>query len=315
MNSEQKTIVVALGGNALQRDGETSVMSQQQVARETAHMLVSLVREGHKVAIVHGNGPQVGSIYLNEQGTGKDMSVPLDTCVGMSQGEIGYWLQQALQNELMQQGSNRHVATVVTQVVVNKNDQAFQDPTKPIGAFYDEKTAREMADTHNFIVKEDAGRGWRRVVPSPKPLDVVEKQIITDMLDAGHIVIAAGGGGVPVIKTDTGLTGVEAVIDKDFSAEKLAELIDADILLILTTVEAVSINYRQPNEQNLAAVSAEEMQGYCNAGQFAPGSMLPKVQAAMLFAELGEAKRAIITSPAEAAAAIMGKKGTHVIAH
>ncbi|HSW77358.1 MAG TPA: carbamate kinase [Candidatus Chromulinivoraceae bacterium] len=314
MNSEQKTVVVALGGNALQRDGETSVASQQQVARETARQLISLAREGHRIAIVHGNGPQVGSIYLNEQGASQGISIPLDTCVGMSQGEIGYWLQQALQNELTQQGSNRHVATVVTQVVVDENDQAFHDPTKPIGVFYDEKIAREMAATHGFVVKEDAGRGWRRVVPSPKPLDVVEKQIVIDMLEAGHIVITAGGGGVPVVKKGIELSGVEAVIDKDFSAEKLAELIDADILLILTTVEAVSINYRQPGEQNLGAVSVEEMQSYCDAGQFAPGSMLPKVQAAMMFAELGEAKRAIITSPTEAAAAVVGEKGTHIIA-
>lgn len=316
MNSAQKTIVVALGGNALQRDGETSVSAQQTVARETACQLVSLAREGYKLAIVHGNGPQVGSIYLNEQGSGKGISVPLDTCVGMSQGEIGYWLQQALQNELADVNENRHVATIVTQVVVDEADPAFNNPSKPIGVFYpDEATAQQAATEHEFIVKEDAGRGWRRVVPSPRPLDVIETPIITTALDAGHIVIAAGGGGVPVVRKETGLTGIEAVIDKDFSAEKLAELIDADILLILTTVEAVSINYRQSNEQNLGAVSAEEMQSYCDDGQFAPGSMLPKVQAAIAFAQRGEAKRAIITSPSAALVAVMGEKGTHIIAH
>jgi carbamate kinase len=316
MEIKQKTIVVALGGNALQRNGETSVASQQTVARETARQLVSLIKMGYKIVIVHGNGPQVGDIVLREHTTNTPQSpmTPLDTCGAMSQGEIGYWLQQALQNELAAQNVERNVATVVTQALVDANDAAFQNPSKPIGPFYpDEQTANIVAREQNFVIKEDAGRGWRRVVASPLPMDIIEKGFIQDALDAGSVIIAAGGGGIPVIKRGNELVGVEAVIDKDRSAAKLAELVGADTLLILTTVDAVTINYRQPNEMPLHNVTVQELQQYSDAGQFAPGSMLPKVEAAIEFAMMRQGNTTIITSPAMAVSALTGEAGTRVL--
>jgi len=315
MEETQKTIVVALGGNALQRSGETSVKDQQAVARETARQLVSLALAGHKLVIVHGNGPQVGNIFLHEQAlnTPETPASPLDTCVAMSQGEIGYWLQQGLQNELLAAKSDRSVASVVTQVVVDQNDTAFQNPSKPVGPFYVDETAARTAVGDDAAVKEDAGRGWRRVVPSPLPLDIVERKFIQNSLAAGDIVIAAGGGGVPVVQQPDGLVGIEGVIDKDRTAAKMAELISADMLLILTTVDAVTINYRQPNETPLYEVTVEEMQQHVVDGQFAPGSMLPKVQAALEFVQLREGNRAIITSPQKAIEALDGKAGTQLV--
>ncbi|HEU4914572.1 MAG TPA: carbamate kinase [Candidatus Saccharimonadales bacterium] len=305
-------IVIALGGNALQKDGETSAESQKLVAIETARQLVELIKDGHELVIAHGNGPQVGAILLNEE-NGSKTPAPLDTCVGMSQGEIGYWLQQALTNELRKQGITKTAATVVTQVVVDASDPAFNDPSKPIGPFYpDEATAKEAAAERQFVVKEDAGRGWRRVVASPQPIDIVEKDIIKQAIAAGNIIIAAGGGGIPVTQKDAMMVGTEAVIDKDFAAEKLAELVEADVLLILTAVDDISVNYRTPEEQSLATVTIEEMQAYVDQGQFAPGSMLPKVQAAVRFASKGKGHEAIVTSPQKAAAALRGPVGTHI---
>ncbi|HUC90056.1 MAG TPA: carbamate kinase [Patescibacteria group bacterium] len=317
METAQKTIVVALGGNALQRNGEASVKAQQEVAKETAKQLAILVKAGYKLVIVHGNGPQVGDILLHEEAKGLSLppESPLDTCVSMSQGEIGYWLQQALQNELAAQGIEKNVATIITQVVVDKDDSAFQNPSKPIGPFYpDQSTAEAAAQERGFMVKEDAGRGWRRVVPSPMPLDIVEKGLIRDVLSADSIVIAAGGGGVPVVRRDNQLAGVEAVIDKDHSAAKLAELIEADILMILMDLDQASINFRQPDETPLDAITTQELQRYIDAGQFAPGSMLPKIQAAVAFAQIKPGNRAIITSAGKALAAIDGQAGTRVTA-
>jgi len=317
LRNKQKTIVVALGGNALQKHGEASAEAQQTVAKETAHQLAFLVKAGHRLAIVHGNGPQVGNIFLHEAAlnTRQSPTTPLDSCGAMSQGEIGYWLQQALQNEFALQGMKQRVATVVTQTIVDENDSAFQNPSKPIGPFYpDQSTATAAAQKGGFTVKEDAGRGWRRVVPSPMPLHIVEKDFIQDCLNAGNIVIAAGGGGIPVVKRGNELVGIEAVIDKDLSAEKLAELIAADTLLILTEVDAVTINFRQPDETPLGAVSAQELQQYISTGQFAPGSMLPKVQATIAFAQAARGNRAIITSSSKALAAFNGEAGTRVTA-
>lgn len=314
---KQKTIVVALGGNALQKHGEASAEAQQAVARETARQLAFLVKAGHRLAIVHGNGPQVGNIFLHEAAlnTPQSPAAPLDSCGAMSQGEIGYWLQQALQNEFAALGIKQRVATIVTQTIVDEDDSAFQDPTKPIGPFYsDQSTAEAAAQAGGFIVKEDAGRGWRRVVPSPKPLHIVEKDFIRDCISAGNIVIAAGGGGIPVVKRGNELVGVEAVIDKDLSAEKLAELIGADTLLILTEVDAVTINFRQSDETPLGSVSVQELQQHISAGQFAPGSMLPKVQATIAFAQAARGNRAIITSSSKALAAFKGEAGTRVTA-
>lgn len=305
-------IVVALGGNALQKSGETSAEAQKQVARDTAAQLVQLIKDDHELIIVHGNGPQVGKILLNEEGGGGD-AAPLDTCGAMSQGEIGYWLQQALGNELRKQGLDKPVATVVTQIVVDPADPAFQDPSKPIGHFYpDEQTAKEAAADRQFVVKEDAGRGWRRVVASPMPNDIVEKEFIRQALTNGCIVVAAGGGGIPVIEQDGSLTGVEAVIDKDFAGEKMAELADASVLLILTGIDAVTIHFRTPQEQPLGQVTTDELQQYIEAGHFAPGSMLPKVQAALQFVQARPENTAIITSPENAAAALRGGQGTRV---
>lgn len=301
-------IVVALGGNALQRGGESDALSQQKILRETAHMLVSLIGDGYKVAIVHGNGPQVGAIYLNEQAGG---IMPLDTCVSMSQGEIGYWLQQAIQNELAAAGVKKDVVTLVTQMLVDENDPAFADPSKPIGEFYVDES---VAKAQGFPVKEDAGRGWRRVVPSPEPLEIIEAKALKATLDAGSIVVAAGGGGIPVIRKNGVLSGVEAVIDKDLSAAKVAETLGASILLILTAVEAVTIHFRQPNELPLGHITAAALQQYCDSGEFAPGSMLPKVQAAIQFAKAAPGNKTIITSPELALESLNNKAGTHITA-
>lgn len=308
MTNEQKTIVVALGGNALQRDGESDAVSQQKVLRETAHMLVSLIGDGYKIAIVHGNGPQVGAIYLNEQASGV---MPLDTCVAMSQGEIGYWLQQAVQNELANAHVEKDVVTMVTQMLVDENDPAFADPSKPVGEFYADES---VAKAQGFPVKEDAGRGWRRVVPSPKPLEIIEAKAVKAALSAGSIVITAGGGGIPVVRKNGSYRGIEAVIDKDLSAAKVAQTVGASILLILTAVDAVSVHYRQPNELPLGHTSVDTLQQYCDAGEFAPGSMLPKVQAAIEFAKAAPDNKAIITSPQLAIESLSDKAGTHITA-
>jgi len=301
----------------LQKDGAATPALQRKVAKQTAQQLAPLVQMGHKLVVVHGNGPQVGSIFLHEQAldASESPALPLDVCVAMSQGEIGYWLQQALQHELTLLGTQGHVATIVTQTLVDASDDAFQNPSKPIGQFYPNRMAAETAAQRlGFAVREDAGRGWRCVVPSPKPLDILEKDFIQDALDAGSVVIAAGGGGIPVVKQKDEFVGVAAVIDKDFAAEKLAELIGADMLLILTTVDAVSINFRQPDETPLGVVTPQELQRYINANQFAPGSMLPKVQAAILFVQAKRGNSVIITSPANTLTAITGQAGTVVMA-
>lgn len=304
-------IVIALGGNALQKNGEHSDVSQKLFAVETAKHIALLAKAGHELVITHGNGPQVGTILLNEERS--DSPSQLDTCVAMSQGEIGYWLQQALVNELNGHGINTPVATIVTQIVVDKNDEGFANPTKPIGPFYaDEATAKAAASKQQFIFKEDAGRGWRRVVASPQPVDIIEKAFIKQAIAAGSIVIAAGGGGIPVVEQNGLFAGVEAVIDKDFAAEKLAELVEADILLILTVPDAISINFNTPTQTNLGQVTSKELEEYISQGQFAPGSMLPKVQAALRFVATSSTREAIVTSPEKAALALSDGAGTHI---
>ena len=237
----RKTVVVALGGNALQKQGEASAHAQQRVADATARHLVPLILSGYRLVIVHGNGPQVGNIVLHEESinTAEVPTFPLDTCVAMSQGAIGFWLQQALIDEFSRRHMHSVASTVVTQVVVDKDDTAFKDPTKPIGVFYKTKDAASAAaNGRGFVFKEDAGRGWRRVVPSPKPLRIVEEYTVKAMLDAGVTVITGGGGGVPVVETtDEGLEGVEAVVDKDFTAAVVADAVDAEALVILTAVD------------------------------------------------------------------------------
>ena len=306
-----KKLVIALGGNAL---GNTPY-EQLKLVQQTAKPIVDLIEAGNQVVIAHGNGPQVGMINLamstaaNAGAIKSDM--PFPECGAMSQGYIGYHLQNSIQNELSARGIKKNVATVVTQVLVDENDPAFSHPTKPIGAFYSKEEADRIAGEKGYTMVEDAGRGYRQVVPSPKPVDVVEKDMVNTLIDAGHVVITVGGGGIPVIEKDGKLVGVPAVIDKDFASAKLAELVKADALVILTAVDRVSINWGKPNQESLESMTCEQAEQYCKEGHFAPGSMLPKVQAAMSFARTGG--EAIIASLENAAAALRGESGTKIV--
>ena len=249
----KRTIVVALGGNALQKQGEASSTQQQRVADETVRQLLPLIQAGHNVAIVHGNGPQVGNIVLHEEAinTADVPSLPLEDCGAMSQGLIGFWLQQALHDAFVSNDINRSAVSMITQTIVDSSDPAFQNPTKPIGPFYSEEEAKTVASERGYTVKEDAGRGWRRVVPSPKPQTIVEADVIKSLVSAGVTVVSTGGGGIPVLQDEAGqLKGVAAVIDKDFGAAKLADLLDADTLFILTSVDASKINFDKPAGQS-----------------------------------------------------------------
>ena len=306
-----KKIVIALGGNAL---GNTPA-EQLELVRQTAKPIVDLIEAGNQVIIAHGNGPQVGMINLGmstaaEAGAIKS-DMPFPECGAMSQGYIGYHLQNSIANELAARGIRKTVGTLVTQVLVDEKGPAFQKPTKPVGAFYDKATADKIAAERGYTMVEDAGRGWRQVVPSPKPVDVVEKDMVNALVDAGYVVITVGGGGIPVVKKDGRLVGTPAVIDKDFASAKLAELISADMLVILTAVDRVAINWGKPDQKELAEMTVAEAERYCGEGHFAPGSMLPKVQAAMSFAKAGGT--AIIASLANAAAALRGESGTRIV--
>ena len=305
-------VVIALGGNAL---GDTPE-EQQQLIAGAAKSIVDMAEKGHQVVIAHGNGPQVGTIIAAMESAAISGAVrftmPFPECGAMSQGYIGYHLQKGIRNELKARGMNRSVATVITQTIVDPQDPAFQNPTKPIGVFYTEEQARQIEKEKGYTMVEDAGRGYRRVVASPKPVDVVEKAMISDLVDAGHLVITVGGGGIPVIEKDGVLEGVPAVIDKDYASSKLAEVLHADMLVILTAVERVAINFGQPNQKTLEQMTLSEAEQYCAEGHFAPGSMLPKVRAAMAFAKSGGT--AIIAALENAEAALEGKSGTRVVA-
>ncbi|MBF1024179.1 MAG: carbamate kinase [Candidatus Nanogingivalaceae bacterium] len=314
--NQQRTIVVALGGNALQRQGEASSQAQQRVADETIAQLLPLIQAGHRVAIVHGNGPQVGNIVLHEEAINTEAvpSLPLEDSGAMSQGLIGFWLQQAIHDALATRGvHDKYAVSIVTQTVVDQADPAFQNPTKPIGPFYSEEEAKKVQAERGYTVREDSGRGWRRVVPSPKPQEIVEAPVIKALVDAGVLVVSTGGGGIPVLRDASGqLSGVAAVIDKDFGAAKLADTLGADTLLILTSVDAAKVNFGQPTEQSLGEVSVEELQQHIDAGQFAAGSMLPKTQAALSFVAGASGRTAIITSLEKTADAINGAAGTRI---
>ena len=305
-------IVVALGGNALQSGkAEPTAEAQLQVVKNTCERIADISDMGYEVAVVHGNGPQVGRILLASE-TAKDVTpaMPFDVCGAMSQGYIGYHLQQALKYALNKRNRNIPVATIATQMVVEKDDPGFKNPTKPIGPFYTEEEAKALQEEKGYTMKEDAGRGWRRVVASPIPRKIVEIESVKQLWDS-TIVITCGGGGIPVIENwDGSLEGVAAVIDKDFAAELLAEQVDADVLMILTEVEKVAINYNKPDQQDLSHMSLKEAAQYCDEGQFAPGSMLPKVQACMKFVRAYPNKKAIITSLDKAIEALDGKTGT-----
>jgi carbamate kinase len=309
----RKKVVIALGGNAIQSRDATAA-AQQRALEQTANQLVKIIKKGYDVVITHGNGPQVGNILLQQKAanSAKNPAMPLDTCGAMSQGMIGYWMQNALEKELRINGIEQDVATIVTRVVVDRNDPAFLTPTKPVGPFYTEEEAKHAMEEAEVQFKEDAGRGWRRVVASPMPLSIREYAVIKDLAESGRVVIASGGGGIPVVETSFGLKGIEAVIDKDFSAQKLAELLDVDMLIILTAVDVVYINFHKPEQRRLEHVSTLEMQHYIKEGHFAPGSMLPKVEAAVAFANSKEGRSTIITSHDKAIEALEGHAGTRV---
>ncbi len=305
-------LVIALGGNALQSGkAEPTAEAQLAVVKQTCERIAEISQRGYEIAVVHGNGPQVGRILLASE-TAKDVTpaMPFDVCGAMSQGYIGYHLQQSLKYALNSRNKNIPVVTLATQMIVEKADPAFQNPTKPIGPFYSEEEAKELESTKGYAMKEDAGRGWRRVVASPLPRKIVEIDAIKQLWES-TIVIACGGGGIPVVENADGtMEGVAAVIDKDFAAELLAEQVDADALMILTEVEKVAINFNKPNQENLSSLSLADAAKYCEEGQFAPGSMLPKVQAAMKFVRANPDKKAIITSLDKAIDALEGKTGT-----
>ena len=309
-----KRIVVALGGNALGKN----LPEQMAAVKHTSKAIVDLIAEGNEVIVAHGNGPQVGMIQeamtqLTRSNPEKYIPCPLSVCVAMSQGYIGYDLQNAIREELANRQINHGVTTVLTQVEVDPNDPAFENPTKPIGAFMTKEEADRMVAERGYTVVEDSGRGWRRVVASPKPQSIVELDTIRSLVEADHVVIACGGGGIPVYHTEGNhLKGAAAVIDKDFAAARLAEQLGADALVILTAVEKVAIHFGKPDQTELDELTPETAQRYIDAGEFAPGSMLPKVQAALQFAQSGPGRMALITELDRAADGIAGKTGTIV---
>ncbi len=304
-----KKIVIALGGNALGNN-----LPEQMIAvKETSKAIADLIEQGHEVILSHGNGPQVGMIQnaMAEYSKVHDQPMaPLSVCVAMSQGYIGYDLQNALREELLDRGIHKPVSTVLTQVRVDPEDPAFSKPTKPIGAFVDKAEADRLAREKGYTMVEDSGRGYRRVVASPKPVEIVEIETIKDLLAAGQVVIASGGGGIPVVAEGHHLKGVGAVIDKDFASCRMAQMLDADCLIILTAVEKVAVNFGKPDQRWLDTLSPEEVRRYIAEGQFAPGSMLPKVQAALDFAESAPERYALITLLEKAKDGIAGKTGT-----
>ena len=305
-------VVIALGGNALEEKGlPPTSQSQMNVVAKTSEYIADLSAEGYELAIVHGNGPQVGRILLaTEAASHVTPALPFDVCGAMSQVYIGYHIQQALRKSLEKRNRHLPVVTVITQMVVDEKDPAFANPTKPIGPFYTEAEARALEKEKGYVMKEDAGRGWRRVVASPEPLEIVEIDTIKTLWDS-TITVTCGGGGIPVVRNaDGSLRGVAAVIDKDLAAERLAEGMEADILMILTEVEQVCLNFNTPQQKALGSVRIDEAKQYIAEGHFAPGSMLPKMQAAIRFAESKPGRRAIITSLYKAGDALSGRTGT-----
>ena len=298
--------VVSLGGNALGNNSE----EQKQALIKVVEAISDLIISGHEVAIVHGNGPQVGMINLAFETSKETPNMPFPECGAMSEGYIGYHIQNALYNCLKQKGINKTVCTVISQVLVDPNDPLFQNPSKPIGSFYSKEEADRIAKEKGYIMKEDAGRGYRRVVPSPLPIDIIEKESIKTLLNNGQVVICAGGGGIPVIQKDNKLEGVAAVIDKDYASAKLADLIDADYLVILTAVDNVYINYKKEDQKKLTNVNKDELEKYLQEGHFAKGSMYPKVQASLNFVKSGPNKIAVIASLDNAKEAFKLKAGT-----
>ncbi|MEE4194157.1 MAG: carbamate kinase [Anaerolineae bacterium] len=314
--AEKKVAVVAVGGNSLIKNKTRQTIPDQfEAAKESMRHIADMIEAGWDVVITHGNGPQVGFILRrSELSAGELHEVPLDYCGADSQGAIGYMFERALFSEFDRRGLNKRAAAVVTQTIVSKEDPAFIHPTKPIGSFMDEHEAKKREKEDGWIVVEDAGRGWRRVVPSPKPLDIVEEPAIKALIDAGISVVAVGGGGIPVVESDgvDKLVGVEAVIDKDFGSSLLATMIEADLFVISTAVEKVSLNFNKPDQKDIDKMTVAEAKQYIAEGQFAKGSMLPKVEAIIKFLENG-GKQALITDPPNIGRALKGETGTWIL--
>lgn len=311
----KKVAVVAIGGNSLIKDkNHQTVPDQYQAAEETCHHIAGMIEQGWDVAIGHGNGPQVGFILRRSELARHELhEVPLDVCGADTQGAIGYMLQQNLQNEFLRRGIKKQAVTVVTQVVVDRNDPAFQNPTKPIGSFMTEEEAIRRRDQEGWHVVEDAGRGWRRVVPSPLPKKVKEQDAVEELIDKGFVVITVGGGGIPVVEKENGeLEGIAAVIDKDYASSLLARSIKADLFLISTAVEKVYLNFGKPDQKAVDRMTVAEAKQYMAEGHFANGSMRPKIQAIIWFLEAG-GKQAIITNPENIERALRGETGTLIV--
>jgi carbamate kinase len=311
-----KVAVVAIGGNSLVKDKDHQTVPDQFAAtRETCVHIADMIEQGWEVVITHGNGPQVGFILMRSELASHVLhTVPLDSCGADTQGALGYMIQQTLGNEFQKRGIQKPVVTVVTQVVVDKDDPAFENPTKPIGPFYDEAGAKRYQDEEGWHITEDAGRGWRRVVPSPIPMCIVEQEAIKALIGLGFVVIGVGGGGIPVVEEDGSLQGVEGVIDKDYASGLLATGIKADLFLISTAVEKVALNYGKPNQVDLDRMTLSEAGNYLREGHFPPGSMGPKIKAVIKFLEEG-GKEALITSPENLARALRGETGTRITPH
>jgi carbamate kinase len=309
-----KICVIALGGNAILTEKNKGTIEEQiENIRNACTKIVTLVSQGYEIVITHGNGPQVGQTFLRHKlSSGEVPEGPLDTCGAETQGLLGYLIQQVLRNELQKAGIQREVVTVVTQVLVRKEDKAFQAPTKPIGPFYSKEEAEMLVLKYNKKIVEESGRGYRLVVPSPQPLDIVEKNTISTLIKSGALVIAGGGGGIPVVYDGNELIGIEAVIDKDLASGVLAKMVQADYLMLLTGVDKVSINYKRPDERHLDIINAAEAERYLAEGQFPEGSMGPKIRAALEFVR-GGGKKAIITSLDNICQALEGKTGTAII--
>lgn len=309
-----KRIIIALGGNALEDSSAPTAENQLKVIKSNVVYLADLIEKGYEVVITHGNGPQVGRILLQSE-AGKNITPPLpfDVCGAMSQGMIGYQIQQALGDELKKRSINKGVVSLITQVLVDPKDPAFSNPSKPIGPFYTEEEAISLEKSYGYTVKEDSGRGWRRVVASPLPVAINELSSIESLLEAKQVVIACGGGGVPVIKKGESLEGIAAVIDKDFASAKLAEDLKADTLIILTAVPKVAINFGKSNQENLSELPLNEVEKYIEEGQFGKGSMLPKVQACASFVKSSSNRKSLITSLSSLKESLEGKNGTWII--
>lgn len=312
----EKLIVIALGGNALLKRGQKGSFDEQyQNVKTTVSKIADLIVGGYKIVLTHGNGPQVGATLLRHEAA-KNIAppFPLDACGAETQGFIGYMIQQALRNELKSRGIDKYVVTVISRVIVDKHDLAFQNPTKPIGPFYSKDEADKLLQERpDLVVKEDAGRGYRRVVPSPDPKIIAERFAIRALVDSGFIVVACGGGGIPIIEEGTQTMGVEAVIDKDLASQRLATLIGANVLVILTDVSGAYVNYGTPEQEMITEITSGKLKNYLREGQFKQGSMAPKVEAAMRFVESG-GERAIIAELGSLLEALDGKTGTHVVA-